>query len=84
VRYNSLPHANVLFIALLAVITCTPPPEEIEPFLWVRALEGDGTVTVQFWLSEETLLDQGGKLGHFKLLRTEGEGKFAEIASWAL
>lgn len=79
-RYNFLPHASVLFIALLAVVACTPSPEEIEPFLWVKALEGDGRVSVQFWLTEGTLLDQGGKLGHFKLLRTEGEGKFAEIA----
>jgi hypothetical protein len=79
-RLDFLPQANLLLIALLAVITCTPPPEEIEPFIWVRALEGDGRVTVQFWLNEETLLDQGARLGHFKLLRAEGESKFEEVA----
>lgn len=72
---------NLIVILLFASGTCTPPPEQIEPFLWVKALPGDGKVTVQWWLNEETLYEQGGRLGHFKLLREE-DGKFKEIAEF--
>lgn len=79
---KSLLQASVAVIVLIAAISCTPPAQ-IQPFLWIKwikALEGDGRVTVQFWLTEETLLDQGGRYGHFTLLRAEGEGKFIEVA----
>ncbi len=77
---NSRLQVCVALILLLGAITCTPPPEQIQPFLWVKSLEGNGRVTIQFWLTEETLLAQGNRYGHFKLLRAEGVGKFEEVA----
>jgi hypothetical protein len=79
-RRNPRLQACVALILLLGAITCTPPPEQIQPFLWVKPLEGNGRVTIQFWLTEEALLAQGNRYGHFKLLRAEGGGKFEEVA----
>jgi hypothetical protein len=64
-------------ILLLVYASCTPP--QAEPFLWTKALAGDSRVTVQFWLNDDALLAYGGMLGHFKLMRAEGEGDYEEI-----
>jgi len=65
---------------LMLIIACTPPPEQIEPFAEFKAFAGDGRVSVQFWLTADALTDQGSRYGHFKLLRSEEDGDFTEIA----
>ncbi|MBD3284889.1 hypothetical protein GF359_00835 [candidate division WOR-3 bacterium] len=72
----------ILFLIFLALTGCTEPPERIEPFLWVKALPGDGTVSVQWWLNDSTLLYQGGKYGHLILMRSEEDGQFEQVAEF--
>lgn len=67
-------------ILSLVYTSCTTP--QVEPFLWTKALPGDSKVTVQFWLTDDVLLTYGGMLGHFILMRAEGEGDFEEIAQF--
>ncbi len=69
--------ALMLVVLSLVYTSCTTP--QVEPFLWTKALPGDSRVTVQFWLTNDVLLTYGGMLGHFKLLRAEGDGDFEEI-----
>lgn len=69
----------ILILGLLVSASCTPPPDQIEPFIWAKALPGDGRVSVQWWLTEETLLMQGGRFGHFKLMRAKGDEGFEVV-----
>jgi len=59
---------------------CTPQLEKIEPFLWVKVLPGDSRMSVQWWLTDSTLLYEGNKFGYFKLMRSKDGGKFEAIA----
>lgn len=65
---------------LLSFLVCTPPPTQIEPFVWVKAFAGDSRATVQFWINQNTLLEYGGMFGHFKLMRSEEGKKFEQVA----
>ena len=79
---KSIIRLSILSAIFLTIISCIQPPAQIEPFLWVKALPGDGTVSVQWWLNDSTLLYQGGRLGHLMLMRTEDGADFECVAEF--